>query len=425
VNGTRIADHLAALRESGEELRHRPVESTLDALANVLDGWRDPKSSWRLALEAELPEATGFSPEVVREGLRLGLEPWTGARLRELLTRELGGSRGPLDTGEFVSGFETTAVVLAGSIPMPTLLALIAPLALRSPVIAKTASHDPVTARHVARSLAETDPLLGRCIACVDFPSHANDCVDELLSADCVVAYGSDETMAVIRSRISPNRRLVEYGHRLSVAVVDPIHLSDAELADSAAQLALDIALWDQLGCLSPIAAYVIDPAGDATARFAERIADALADLEMRLPRGRSDPAAAALASQERAEAEMRAAADSRVLVHMGQTRAWSVIVEADSKARFAPLHRFIRVHPVPSREALSDVLRPQSRHLAAVGLAGFRRDSHDTARELAQLGASRICSLGSMQSPPLAWRHDNRGVFPPLARLSNIEIKA
>jgi len=149
VNGTQIAEQLAALRESGALLRRRPVESTIDALASVLDGWRDPKSSWRRALEAELPEATGFSPEVVREGLRLGLEPWTGEELRKLIACELGSSNGPFDDNGFISGFDTTAVVLAGSIPMPTLLALIAPLALHSPVLAKTA--DGTARRSLAR----------------------------------------------------------------------------------------------------------------------------------------------------------------------------------------------------------------------------------------------------------------------------------
>jgi len=240
-----------------------------------------------------------------------------------------------------------------------------------------------------------------------------------------VVAYGSDDTMAAIRSRISPNRRLVEYGHRLSVAVIDPTGLSDAELAEAAAHLARDITVWDQLGCLSPIAAYVVDPDRDTATRFGERVAHSLAELAMRLPRGRIDSAAAALASQERAEAEMRAAVDARVVVHMGQSGAWNVIVEADADARPAPLHRFIRIHPVSSRDALGDVLRPQSRHLAAVGLAGFGTSTRDIARELALLGASRICALGSMQSPPLTWRHDNRGVFLPLARLSNCEIQA
>jgi hypothetical protein len=422
VNGNHISEQLAGLREFGAELRRRPIEVTLDSLAGVLDGWRDPGSSWRRALEAELPEATGFSPEVVREGLCLGLEPWTGAKLRELVEREIGGPNGPAHGDEFVSGFDTTAVVLAGSIPMPTLLALIAPLALHSPVLAKTSSHDPVTAQHVARSLAETDSLLGRCIASVEFPSHASDCVDALLAADCVVAFGSDEAMAAIRSRTRASQRLVEYGHRVSVAVVDPTELSDAELRDAAARLALDTAIWDQLGCLSPIAAYVIDPVGKESKHFAERVAESLAELALQLPRGRVDPAASALASHERDVAAMRAATGAAVVVHTGPAGGWSVIAESDAIARPAPLHRFIRIHPVSNRDALPAALLPLSQHLAAVGLAGFGKGSRDIARELARLGASRICALGCMQSPPLAWRHDNRGVFPPLARLANFE---
>ncbi|MBW2398939.1 MAG: hypothetical protein JRG80_06660, partial [Deltaproteobacteria bacterium] len=201
---------------------------------------------------------------------------------------------------------------------------------------------------------------LGRCIACVEFPSHASDCVDALLTADCVVAYGSDETMAAIRSRIPPSRRLVEYGHRLSVAVIDPTQLSDAELGDAAGRLALDIAVWDQLGCLSPIAAFVIDPDGNAVTRFAERIAEPLADLAVRLPRGRTDPAASALASHERAEAEMRAAAGAQVVVYTGQAGGWSVIAESDATARPAPLHRFIRIQPVLNRDALPAACPPR-----------------------------------------------------------------
>jgi hypothetical protein len=39
------------------------------------------------------------------------------------------------------------------------------------------------------------------------------------------------------------------------------------------------------------------------------------------------------------------------------------------------------------------------------------------------QLGVSRICSLGTMQAPPLSWCHDGRGVLLPLARLSDADL--
>jgi hypothetical protein len=117
----------------------------IDALAAVLDRWRDPDSPERRDLERDLPAATGFSAPNVREGLARGLAPWSGDALRALAERELscGG-------GRFARGYDVTAVLLAGAIPMPALLSMIAPLAVRSAALVKTAAHDPITAPLVA-----------------------------------------------------------------------------------------------------------------------------------------------------------------------------------------------------------------------------------------------------------------------------------
>jgi hypothetical protein len=79
-------------------------------------------------------------------------------------------------------------------------------------------------------------------------------------------------------------------------------------------------------------------------------------------------------------------------------------------------------VIPVRDTSELLDGVRPLGPHLAAVGVAGFGADTADLARRLGDLGASRICPLGAMQAPPLAWRHDNRPVLEPLARFSDFE---
>jgi hypothetical protein len=418
-----IVRRLAELGEAGAKLRRRPARETLEALAAVLDGWRREGSPWRRALAAELPEATGFSAPVVTEGLRLGLRDWSGEKLLELVARELGaGER--LDTAaeSMVSGFDTTAVFLAGAIPMPTLLALVAPLALRSPVLAKVATRDPVTARHVARSIAECDAELGQCVDCVEFASGDRESVDALLAADCIVAAGSDETVAAIAARAHPPRRLVTYGHRLSVAIVGAEALRGDALSDAAGRLALDVALWDQLGCLSPIAAYVVAADAAAADAFAEALAGALADVEERLPRGAVDKADAARIALERADAEMRGSAGARVALHAGTGTRWSVVREDTPAIRPAPLHRFVRVLPVRDGAALLEALAPLGPHLAAAALEGFGAETETLARRLADLGASRICALGEMQCPPLGWRHDNRGVLLPLARFSDLE---
>ena len=165
MSAREIRAALRRLRDAGHRLRRRPALETLDALASVLESWRNPDSQVRRTLRTEFADATGFSPEMVEAGMARALAGWTGDALRSLLDRELGG----IDALESsahrnVSGFEVTSVLLAGSLPSPTLLGLLAPLLLRSPVLAKTSVHDPVTAGLVADSVAAADPELGACI---------------------------------------------------------------------------------------------------------------------------------------------------------------------------------------------------------------------------------------------------------------------
>jgi len=422
VTAGEIAEQLAQLREAGRRLRRRSIKEVLDVLGAVLDGWRDSSSSWRRDLEEQLPSATGFTRPLVEEGLRRALETWSSDALRELAVREL-GPLDSLDAGSDrrASGFETTAVVLAGSIPMPTLLALIAPLALRSPVIAKAASRDPVTPLLVARSIAETDVELGRCLRIASFDAADEDCTRALLEADCICATGSDATIAAVQSRARPPRRLVVDGHRISLAAVVPPD-SPERRSDLAERIATDVALWDQLGCLSPIAVFCVCPQPERAAVLGEEIARALANAEKSWPRGSIEASAAHSIAQQRAEAELRRAAGRSVEIHASDSTAWTVIVEDGPELRPAPLHRFIRVAPVPDPEHLIDAVGPLRTHLAAVAIEGFCAQTAGVARALAELGASRICAPGSLQSPPIDWRHGGRGVLAPLARFADIE---
>jgi len=420
-----VMDRLAALREAGVKLRRRPARDTLALLGRVLESWRDPGSPWRRRLEAELPGVTGFSPENVREGLARGLAAFGSEALHALVRAELGDSaRLDAASSSMLSGFDVTAVVLAGSIPQPTLLALLAPLVLRSPVLAKPASRDPVTPGLVAESIAAVDAGLGRCIAIAPFGSHDEGCLSALLGADCVAATGSDASIAALAARVRPPRRFIPSGHRLSIAALGPAALAGAALDAAAEGIALDVALWDQLGCLSPLAVYAVGGSDTASDRLAECLADALTALERRLPRGKPDAAAGAAFLYECDSAELRAAAGGRVQLFGGAAQRFAVVREADAALRPAPLHRFLRVHPVPDALALGAALRPLAPHLAGVALAGFGPESDAVARGLADLGASRVCRPGELQAPPLAWRHDNRPVLLPLARFTDRETQ-
>jgi hypothetical protein len=109
--------------------------------------------------------------------------------------------------------------------------------------------------------------------------------------------------------------------------------------------------------------------------------------------------------------------------VHAGAAGEWTVVREADSQPRPAPLHRFVRVLPVADVRALVAALAPFGPHLSAVGLDGFGREASALCRALAHLGASRLCACGAMQCPPLGWHRDGRGVLTPLARFTDSEL--
>jgi hypothetical protein len=398
-----VRAQLDELRSAGERLRRRPFGDSLALLAEVLDVWRDPASEVRRALEAELPATTGFSAPTVREGLSLALAGWSGEALTNLAQAEL---LRPTD------GAATTAVVLAGSIPMPSLLSIIAPLVLRSPVLVKCASRDPITPRLVARSLAEADAELGACIAWVDIRRDQHDCLDALLGAECVVATGSDETIAALRARMPRPERLIAHGHRLSLAALGAEACTPDALPDIARALALDVALWDQQGCLSPLAVFA---PSDRVAALGDALAGALAELEAKLPRGAIDAQSAATISAERAAVELRHAAGRKARVLAGEGTSWTVICEDAPALRPAPLHRFVRVFPVSSADALLAALRPYAAHLAGVALAGFGSAQASIRERVLALGASRTCAPGRLQAPPLDWRRDGHAVLASL----------
>lgn len=412
---------LERLREAGATLRAGSPAEVHRALGDVLDAWRAPGSPWQAELVERLPACTGFSAETVRRGLALGLAPYGGEALRDLVEGELGGPEGLDPTAPLRwAGFETTAAVLGGAIPLPTVVSVVAPLALGSPVLVKPAAHDPVTAPLLARAIGERMPALGACVEVVDFRRDDEEAIAALCEANCVVATGSDAAVAALAKRVRPPGRFVAHGQRFSVALLGGLEDGHA-LLRAARGLALDVALWDQLGCLSPIAVYVLD--GPAAAeRVADALAATLAALEHRMPRGRIPPEAAALVTRERAEAEMRAAAGAAVSLRTGPGTSWTVVCEPDATSRPAPLHRFVRVQAVTEPEALAAL---GSAPLAAVALDGDEATRRSWTGALVAAGVTRICAPGRLQTPPLAWPRGGIGVLTSLARRIACEVES
>ncbi len=424
------------LRVAGEHLARRRFDERLDAVARVLDDWTRPDSPWRRELAAALAETTPFAAATIVEGLDGALRAWRPADFVACAEREIGGAR--LGGRRALVPFEWTTVIAGGALPMPTLLSALLPLVVGSPVLLRETKKDPVTARLLARSLAERDEGLAAAFEPLAFPADDAMAQGAALAAPCVVATGADETLASISRRLRPSQRFVGYGHRFSIGVLGPA-LREAEFAPVASGIALDVARWDQSGCLSPVVVYLVGWDDDETARFAESVHEALEHVSRTLPRGDLEIERSVAIAQERSEARMRASAGSGMLFEGSQH---TVVLEPDARPRPAPLGRFLRLMPVASENALVRALEPFSGHLSNVCVAGFgevREDGPDDDPETdspsversavipipsawSRMGVSRIASPGRLQTPPVDWPHDGLPLFLPLARFASAD---
>lgn len=425
------------LRVAGEALARRPFDERVTAVAGVLEDWTRPDSPWRRELVAALADETPFAAPTIAEGLESALRAWHPADFIACAEREIGGAC--IDGRRALVPFEWTTVIAGGALPMPTLLQSLLSLVVGSPVLLRETKKDPVTARLLARSMAERDEGLAAAFESIAFPSDDAAALDAALVAPCIVAIGADETLASIADRLRPMQRFVGYGHRFSIGALGPA-LGEAGMKDAASGLALDVARWDQSGCLSPVFVYLVGWNGEDSKRFATMLDRALEDVAETSPRGDLPMDQSVSIAQERSEARMRSATGDGLLFEGTQH---TLVLEPDARPRPAPLGRFLRLLPVDSVDALTRALKPFSGQLSNVCVAGFEAptgaggtdgpspapstegafDEHPGGSSfftaLSRMGVSRVTKPGGLQTPPIDWPHDGLPLFLPLARFT------
>jgi len=156
---------------------------------------------------------------------------------------------------------------------------------------------------------------------------------------------------------------------------------------------------------------------------FAALLAEELERLEQAEPRGELPVAAAAAITSRRGFYEIRAAhsPDTRLWCSRGST-AWTVVYEADPRFQLSCLNRFVYVKAVKDLSETLQGADPVRGRVSTVGLAAPAAGMPALAAALARWGAARVCALGRMQQPPLAWRHDGRPALGDLVTWTDWE---
>jgi acyl-CoA reductase-like NAD-dependent aldehyde dehydrogenase len=387
-----LAREVEAARDASRRLARRPRRQVAAALAAAAARWRDDAS-----LLEELPGVAGLSPPVVEAGLAIAAEALDADLMVALAERELGA--GPLARPWLV------AHVLASNVPALALPAIALGCLAGTAVLVKSGRADPFSAPAFRRAIAAEDPELAATVVTAYWPGGDDERERMVLGrADVVVATGHDTTVAALARRLGD--RVVAHGERSSIVAIGRERAVDADVL--AAQVALDVALHDQRGCLSPHAVYVD---GDARA-FAERLVAALDALAGQLPPGPLEVHERAAHRAAVAEAEW---AGATVLAGVGGT----VLVGDDRTPLTVPGRRTVWIRPFLS---LRDMVPPGT--VECVAVAGVQPD----VEALRRLGVARVCAPGRMQRPRLSWPRGQRAPLRTLLGLPaapELEVEA
>jgi Acyl-CoA reductase (LuxC) len=423
-------------RNRGRYLAHRSSHSLVKTLSDVARSWLEPDYSFRkLALERG-PAATGFSSATLARGLDSFFKLLTQEHFHVLLEQDLGhGHR--LDEmvaaeAERKSGRAAIAIapellaqITAGNLPNPALAAMVLGVLVRSAQFVKCASGTSLLPRLFAHSLYQVEPKLGACLEVAEWRGGNADLEKALFDeADCVTATGTDETLAAIRQRVPAKARFLGYGHRVSFGYIAGGALTGLHARKVAEQAAADVTAWNQQGCLSPHVIYVEHGGGVPPEQFAAMLAEELERREESEPRGDLPVQAAAAIASRRSFYEVRAAhsPDTRHWCSRNST-AWTVVYEADPRFQLSCLNRFIYIKGVKDMtEALQNAESVRGQ-VSTVGVAAPEDKAQPLATELARWGVTRVCRLGQMQEPPLAWRHDGRPALGDLVTWTDWEM--
>jgi hypothetical protein len=420
------------LQTAGRALRDVPIAEIVSSIDRVADNWSRHDFALRLAARKTIAAATGMSPQAIDESLDLELRNYRSASLLRALRRELGDPAvldGFVRDGELAGsvrafGPRLTLVVCTGNVPGLPALPLVRALLAKSAVILKVASGEPSFARRFVESLDEVDPRLSRAIAVTYWAREEEATLRAVLEhTDTVIAYGSDEACAQIRSALAPHQRFVEHAHKLSVGILSRSYIEQHGVKAVAASVARDASVFNQHACIAP-QAYFVQGDADERKAFGAALADALARYAERCPLGTQEPQDAASIALERAAHGWRCASDSALELWCDPAGLeWTLTLDSAFEGARSLGDRYLRLVGIDDLGQPLAILRPYARHLQNVGLGVDAQQLPGLAAELAELGASRLSAPGRMSEPSMMWRHDGRMCIAELLRFCDIEM--
>jgi hypothetical protein len=402
----------AAARVRGAENANPGADRMAKALAHAFELWRDRDYARRREAIAAIARSAGYSVGMLENSIDALLKPFTSDALKSLAARVL--SSGGIDRPR------TVGFIAAGNVAGAGMHEIAIALVAGAGVVVKTASAEPIFFAEFARTLTEIDRDAGARIEVFHWSRTRADLTAALIAnCELVVAYGDDLTIESLHHR--PN--VIGFGSRVSAALVAPGATDPSRIDRVAELLARDVALFEQLGCLSLHHVFVVSHTGDAARDLAIRMSAALERMGKSMPPAKIPLRDAAEIRGLRERARWRRIAGEPVELFEGDRLEWTVVFEPrpnlfapgavlKDSFKVSPGFRTVHVTGVRDLGEFRDCLAGVSGRIEAMAVAGDESEAADIGATVGAIGIPYVCAPGEMQSPPLDWRHGGGGFF-------------
>ncbi|MGM0876350.1 MAG: acyl-CoA reductase [Bacillota bacterium] len=419
---------------SANILKSITISDIVQVINTVIEQLLDRTNRYRQKAEKLLPIITGYDEELVRIGLTGYLKTFRKQNLQRFLVEDFGN---PLLLDDFqprskrgfskAIGPNVTVQIWAGNVPALPLWSLISSLLVKSGSIGKVPSAEPLFAGWFAKMLVEAEPKLADCLAVVWWKGGDEEKERQLFQqADVVLAYGGNESLESIKSRVPITTRFLPFGHKISFGVISKMCLDSRKAWKTIHHAAYDVIRYDQQGCYSPHVFYVQNGGNVSPREFARYLAHELEGFEKRYPRRvLSIEEGASLAEwRQKEEFSMFSNREKEVLAE--PSGAWTVVY-GGNEGELTPscLNRVIKVIAVDELNEVISYIETYRSYLQTVGITSTPNELFHLADLLGKAGVTRITGLGSMTSPEAGWHHDGRCNLLDLVNMVDIEHSA
>lgn len=401
-----------------EEIRNVPEDYILDILDRVGRVFADTSSDRYKTIVDTMHKQLGWSREMVKEGLAVIADVLTFDHLHARLEADLDNPR-VLDEFSYNKAFRgmvkaepfgVVAHVSAGNVFVGAVDTLVQGLITKNVNILKMSSADPIFPMIFAQILQENDYVdaLARSFALVPFKGGDKD-VEAVVkkNADVLVVYGGEETVKAYREGAGFHTKIIEYGPKYSLVVVDSSLLDESNIDEVAMKIARDFTMWEQSACSSPHAVFVDDE--EKAEMMAKALAKALQTWAGRIPHSSiSDNEAVEIVRTRELARVDQALGEAELTIPADDNQDWTVILERKCSFKVSPHHRtaFVIVSPNHEKATLKS-LKGYGKFIQSVALLMPTPQKLAFANQLVALGADRITEIGAMARRKHGTPHD------------------